>query len=142
MLKVILDTNVLVSSLIQRSYPFLIIDSIFANREIELCSSDDLLYEYTDVLTRVKFFKYPDFDIRAKILLLNIREFATKYFINLKLNIILEDESDNRFLELAEICSADYLITGNNKHFPMKDYKTTKIVSPREFWESVFNQPI
>ena len=139
MLKVILDTNVLVSSLIQRSYPFLVIDYLFANRGIELCNSDDLLDEYTEVLTRAKFFKYPDFDMRAKILLLNIKGFGRKYFTNVKLNII-EDESDNRFLELAETCNADYLITGNTKHFPMKKYKVTRIVSPREFLEIVNNK--
>ena len=136
MLKVIVDTNVLVSSLIQRSYPFLIIDYIFANRKIELCNSDDLLNEYTEVLSRVKFFKYPDFDMRAKILLLNIKEFGTKYFTSVRLNII-EDGPDNRFLELAETCNADYLVTGNTKHFPMKEYKSTKIISPKEFYEMV-----
>ncbi len=134
--KVIVDTNVLVSSLIQHSYPFLVIDYLFANKEIELCNSDNLLSEYTQVLSRVKFFKYPDFDMRAKILLLNIKEFGTKYSTNVRLNII-EDEADNRFLELAETCNADYLITGNTKHFPMKEYKGTRIISPREFWETV-----
>ena len=136
MLKVILDTNVLVSSLIQRSYPFLIIDYIFANRWIELCNSDDLLAEYTEVLTRAQFFKYPDFDIKANILLLNIKELGKKYFTNLKLTII-EDQADNRFLELAETCNANYLITGKTKHFPMKEYKGARIVSPREFWEII-----
>jgi len=38
-------------------------------------------------------------------------------------------ESDNRFLECAE---ADYLVTGNTKHFP-QGHKKTKVVTGRRF---------
>jgi hypothetical protein len=37
-------------------------------------------------------------------------------------------ESDNRFLECAEAARADYLVTGNTRHFP-QSHKTTKIVT-------------
>ena len=55
MQKIILDTNVLVSSLIQRSYPYLIVNEIFTETKIELCVSDNLLHEYYEVLNRRKF---------------------------------------------------------------------------------------
>lgn len=135
MLKLIIDTNVFVSSLIQYNYPFLVVDNIFKERKIfKLCISDALLNEYNDVLNRVKFFKYADYEIKSKILLSDIKKFGIKYSPLIKINII-KDDADNRFLELAETCKADYLITGNTKHFPMKEYKKTKIVSPKEFWE-------
>jgi predicted nucleic acid-binding protein len=41
-------------------------------------------------------------------------------------------ESDNRILECAEAARADYLVTGNTKHFPDR-HKTTMIVSGRQF---------
>ncbi len=50
MQKIIIDINVLVSSLIQRSYPYLIVREIFDNKEIELCISDELFEEYVEVL--------------------------------------------------------------------------------------------
>ena len=134
MLKLIIDTNVLVSSLIQRSYPFVIVDYVLMKRQIELCISDDLLNEYIDVLNRIKFFKYPDYEVRSKILLSDIKKFGIKYSPSVKIDII-KDEADNRLLDLAETCNADYLITGNAKHFLMKKYKNTKIGSPKEFWE-------
>jgi uncharacterized protein len=135
MLKVIIDTNVFVSSLIQHNYPFLVVDYIFKERKsIELWISEQLQNEYSEVLNRIKFFRYEDYDLKSKILLANINDFGSKYLSSIKLNII-QDESDNKFLELAETCNADYLITGNTKHFPMKEYKNTKIVSPKEFWE-------
>jgi predicted nucleic acid-binding protein len=44
---------------------------------------------------------------------------------------------DNRFLECAESAGADFLVTGNRRHFP-KVWKTARIVNAREFLSSVF----
>ena len=43
-------------------------------------------------------------------------------------------ESDNRFLECAAEAQADYLVTGNTRHFP-QSHKTTKVVTGRQFLE-------
>ena len=43
MQKIIIDTNVLVSALIQRNYPFYIVDSIFSNNDLVLCISASLM---------------------------------------------------------------------------------------------------
>jgi predicted nucleic acid-binding protein len=40
------------------------------------------------------------------------------------------DESDNRFYECAAAAEADYIVTGNARHFN-KPYRTTKIVTVR-----------
>ena len=42
------------------------------------------------------------------------------------------DGNDDKFLECAEEARADYLITGNRRHFP-RFWKSTKIVNAREF---------
>ena len=69
MQKVVIDTNVFVSGLIQRSYPYLIISELFLEGKIHVCISDDLLQEYYSVLSRKKFAKYPDFVAKAEILI-------------------------------------------------------------------------
>jgi len=46
MRKVVIDTNVFISGLIQRSYPYLIISELFLEGKIHVCISDDLLQEY------------------------------------------------------------------------------------------------
>jgi uncharacterized protein len=61
MQKIVIDTNVFVSSLIQRGYSYLIINDLFIERKIDLCISDEVLEEYYDVLTRERFSKYADF---------------------------------------------------------------------------------
>ncbi len=133
MQKIVIDTNVLVSALIQRSYPFLIIDELFFDSKITLCISDELLEEYYDVLNRDKFAKYPDFVTKAEQLLVEIEEKSTIYTPEIKLDII-KDKDDNKLLELADESNADYLITGNTNDFTIAKYKNTKIVTPKEYW--------
>jgi predicted nucleic acid-binding protein len=50
---------------------------------------------------------------------------------------LIADEPDNRLLELAETCEADFIVTGNTNDFTMQEYRGTKIVSPREFFEII-----
>jgi predicted nucleic acid-binding protein len=49
-----------------------------------------------------------------------------------QLRKVTQDPDDNIFLECADVARADYLVTGNQKHFP-RFWKKTKIITPREF---------
>lgn len=135
MQRIVVDTNVIVSSLIQRSYPYLIIYELFIKSRITLCLSDSLLAEYVEVLSRPKFARFPDFYLRAEILLADIEIKSAKYDPN-KFVSIIADEPDNRILELADECTADFIITGNTNDFTFSFYKETRIVTPREYWEN------
>ncbi len=135
-MRLILDTNVLVSANIQRSYPYFIVDRIFADPKLELCFSSEFFIEYVDVLNREKFAKFRDFQSRAQTLLSDIQTFGVRFTTTTKIELI-EDDADNRLLELAETCRADYLITGNTNDFTMIEYKGTKIVSPKEFFDII-----
>ncbi|KXK23774.1 MAG: hypothetical protein UZ12_BCD005002416 [Bacteroidetes bacterium OLB12] len=57
MQRIVIDTNVFVSALIQKSYPYLIIHELFLTDKIMLCISDPVFEEYYAVLGRKKFFK-------------------------------------------------------------------------------------
>jgi putative PIN family toxin of toxin-antitoxin system len=103
--------------------------------KIQLCISEKLLYEYYEVLHRPKFSIYKDFLIRAETLLTAITLKSKKFIPVIKLNIIF-DVKDNMLLELADICSADFLITGNTNDFTFSQYKKTKIVTPKEYWDN------
>jgi putative PIN family toxin of toxin-antitoxin system len=135
MQRLVIDTNVFVSALIQRNYPYLIINELFIEGKIELCISDALLEEYYAVFNRKKFAKYSDFLAKVEILIADIESKSVKFLPKKKLTII-SDKDDNKLLELADECKADFLITGNTTDFTMKKYKRTKIVTPREYWEN------
>lgn len=135
MQKIILDTNVVVSSLIQRSYPYKIIYELFVDDKFLLFVSEELMSEYYDVLSRPKFAKFPDFFGKAESLLADIETKAKKVKPTLKLDLI-SDKDDNMVLELADECMADFIITGNTNDFTFSAYKQTKIVNPKEYWEN------
>lgn len=86
------------------------------------------------VFRRKKFYKYPDFTNRAETLIADIETKSIRFSPKNKLTII-SDKDDNKLLELAEECKADFLITGNTNDFTIKKYKLTKIVTPKEYWE-------
>ncbi|GHV51765.1 PIN domain-containing protein [Bacteroidia bacterium] len=133
MQKIIVDTNVIVSSLIQRSYPYRIINELFIEGRMALCLSEQLMAEYCEVLRRPKFAGFPGFAARAEAILADIEEKATMYIPSIKLDLI-SDEDDNMILELADESSADFIITGNTTDFTFPRYKNTRIVTPKEYW--------
>lgn len=135
MQRIVIDTNVIVSSLIQLGYPNLIIKELFIEQKFELCTSEELLAEYYEVLARPRFSKFQDFFIRAEALLVEIVSKATMYAPAITLDLI-SDGDDNMILELADECLADFIITGNTTDFTFPTYKKTKIVTPREYWEN------
>jgi putative PIN family toxin of toxin-antitoxin system len=135
MRKIICDTNVIVSALIQRGYPYRIVYDLFIRGEIQFCISEPLLKEYRAVLRRNKFSQYPDFFIRAESLLVDIKNKSVLFIPQTSVDII-SDKADNMILELADECSADFIITGNTTDFTLSEYKNTKIVTPREYWEN------
>lgn len=134
MQRIIIDTNVFVSGLIQRSYPYFIVNELFIEGEIQLCLSDELLKEYYAVLNRKKFSKYPDFKIRAEKLIADVE--ANSLWVKPKIKLtIISDKDDNKLLELADESKANFLITGNTNDFTIEKYKRTRIVTPKTHCE-------
>ena len=125
--RIVIDTNVLISAAIQpRGHPAQLLELVAA-RAVELCVSKEVLDEYRDVFGRAKFAGLdPN---RVARLLAMIAEEAT---LVKPANRLAEspDESDNRFYECAAAAEADYIVTGNARHFD-KPYKTTRIVTVR-----------
>ncbi len=134
MQRIVVDTNILISSLIQHGYPYLIINEFVIENKVLICVSNELIAEYYEVINRNKFSKYPDFINKAETLLTDIEAIAQKFYPETKVDII-SDKDDNKLLELASVSNANYIITGNTNDFTMKKYKRTKIVTPREYWE-------
>jgi len=134
MQRIVIDTNVLVSALIQKSYPYLIINQVISRNDLKLCLSDEIFSEYFAVLNRTKFSKYYEFRTRAELLLADLERIGLHFNPQNKLDVI-SDKDDNKFLELCFEANADFLITGDINDFTMKKFKNTLIVSPKEFWE-------
>lgn len=135
MQKIVIDTNVIVSSIIQRGYPNFIINDLFIERKFQLCVSEELLTEYYEVLARPRFSKFLNFFQKAESILAEIENRAIKFSPTITLDLISDDD-DNMILELAHECSADFIITGNTTDFTFPTYNNTKIVTPKDYWEN------
>ena len=127
MIRVVLDTNVVVSSLLSTGSPKAIFN-LATNQRFGLYVSEPILAEYVRVLSYARLHIEPK---HAKRAMAEIREKAHLIFPQVHLEEASHDE-DNRFLECAQAGKANYLVTGNERHFP-KVWKYTKIVQPREF---------
>ena len=134
MQKIVLDTNVVVASLISNGIPFKIINELAFENKVTVCISGPIFEEYVEVLSRPKFSVFKDFKSRAETFITKIQEVAVKFSPDIKLNVI-SDEADNRFLELSVYAQADYLITGNTNDFTENKYENVDIVTPREYWD-------
>jgi putative PIN family toxin of toxin-antitoxin system len=128
--RVVIDTNVIVSHLLfPGGNPSKILDLVAADKLI-LLLSDEILDEAGTVLM-VKF----GFDSRrageSRDSLLALAEMVKPRHA---VDVIREDESDNRILECAWSGKAHFLITGDKKHLlPLKQFKGIQILSPAEF---------
>lgn len=129
--KIVLDTNVLISALLKsRSNPAIIVSLIIDGRVI-LCLSPGIMAEYQGVLKRPKFKALNQ--TAVKKLLHALEKKAVWVEPEETIKKIAVDPADNKFLECAVEARADYLVTGNTKHFSFKKFKSTKIVTPVEF---------
>jgi len=129
MLRIVVDTNVIVSAFLTPSgNPARIVDQITAQK-LQVCYSYDILMEYMEVLSRPRFkFNKDDCSNFTQ----GIKQFG-RLVSPPASNIVLQDEDDRCFYDVAKFCEA-ILITGNIKHFPTEQF----IVTPTEFLDLVF----
>lgn len=129
--RVVVDTNVIISALIGKGNPRKVLDIIFSDK-VTFCVSALVLAEYENVLQRPKFSRYPNFALYASSTLKSLHGIAELVEPQTTIRVC-SDPDDDKFLELALDAQAQYLITGNKRHFPNGSYKNIQIVSPKEF---------
>ena len=130
----VLDTNVLVSGLIGNgSPPARIVDFLRAG-EIRLVVDDRILAEYADVLRRDHLRSYfPETEVR------DVMEFLQHDSMLLVATTVvgrLPDPGDIPFLEVA-LSAGVPLVTGNKKHFPPALTLSCRVMTPREFMDTL-----
>src|ERR1700682_452871 len=127
-----LDTNVVVSAHLKAGgLEAFVLDLALASK-LQLYVSPDVLAEYEEVLRRPRF-RIDSKQVTQSLRLIKKR--AKKVTPTLTLSVS-RDTDDNRFLECAEAANADYLVTGNRRHFPAK-YPNTLEVTARKLIEII-----
>ena len=128
----VIDTNVIVSSILKRdSNPGLIVDYVTSGTIIPILNKE-ILHEYLEVLTRNKF-DFDDTTIEKTI------DIVKKNAIYLEREQTIEDFIDKDDIVFFEIMMSArstmdaYLVTGNMKHYPVRSY----IVTPTQMIEII-----
>ena len=125
MIRVVIDTNVVVSAMLRSGgFPEAIFN-LAIDRVIHLHISEPVMAEYEEVLHRPRLDIHPEKVANA---LTRIREAGTMVTPTTPVTAA-SDHDDNIFLECAEAAEAQYLVTGNKVDFP-ETWATARIVTP------------
>jgi uncharacterized protein len=130
MIGVVLDTNIVVSALlIPHGPPARVFLMALHNQNVQLCVSAEVFAEYEEVLKR------PKFNFTVSAIEAALGGFGKKGFWVRPTGKVsaCSDPDDDIFLECAEAATADYLVTGNRRHFPPAGWGRLKIVTASEF---------
>ena len=130
-MKIVLDTNVLVSGLLTPyGAPGEIIRMV-SSGSLQLCYDARIIYEYRNVLKRPKFRLRED-HVEP---LLELIEAEGYIVASTPLPERLPDRNDEPFLEAAVAAGAEFLVTGNMKHYPVEKRQGIIVLFPEEFLE-------
>jgi len=127
-LRLVIDTNILISAALKPAGLQRTVLLLAITKPARLYVSSPILLKYRDVLGR------PELRIRKSLrqqLLRLIKNHSYTVVPTWRLDVT-SDPDDNIFLECADAARADYLVTGNLRHF-LRFWKRTKVITPREF---------
>jgi putative PIN family toxin of toxin-antitoxin system len=131
-LRIVLDTNVIVSAALRAESLERATFLVATSKPARLYVSEPILEEYKEVLSR------PELGIRRGLRLQFLQLIKNSSYVvkPVRRLDVTVDADDNIFIECCDTARADYLVTGNWKHFP-DFWKTTKIITARQFVDMV-----
>lgn len=131
-MKIVLDTNVLISGMLNPSGPPGKIIDLLRSGALQLAVDDRILSEYADVLRRKYFLRYFGESERERVIDYISRN--SHYTLSKVVVSDIPDQGDAPFLEIA-LSEGVPLITGNLKHYPETARMGCIVVSPKQFIE-------
>ncbi len=131
MIRVVVDTNIIISSIFWRGKPYKVIRRGIIG-DYQLVTSLEILDEVVDKL-RNKF-QFPEEKIEDLINILftysHIVETTSKFDV-------VRDKKDNKIIECAFDSKASYIVTGDPDLLILKEFRGIKIVKARKFLEEI-----
>ena len=136
-MRVVLDSNVLVSALVGHSLPRRLLFQLLKGHVI--LSSIQMLAELEEVLSRKKFELTRNQVEEYLKLVIN-----GTHLINVTVcpEVVLEDPDDDIILATASEGDADYIVTGDKHLLRLEKHQMTKIVTVKEMLELVNYPPL
>src|SRR5271163_4624226 len=136
MIRAVLDTNVVVSAVLTPSGPLASVLDLAALRQFRCYLSESILDEYENVLARTHL-RLDQNLVRKSI---DRLKRSAIHVVPRKKVRVSSDPADDKFLECAIEARADYVVTGNVRHFPAR-FQDIRIISPRQFLTALKVEP-
>jgi putative PIN family toxin of toxin-antitoxin system len=131
-IRVVLDTNTLISALLFSGTASRLVP-LWQSRRITVLVSKEILQEYLRVLAYPKF-QLGDHEIRA-LVEEELLPFAETIRVRRRLAVVRRDPEDDKFLECAVAGRAEYLVTGDRDLRELGSYRGITILTVGEFLE-------
>ncbi len=138
MIRVVLDTNVLVSALLSPGRTADLIIRHWLNLDFVVCTTAEQIVEVSAVLIRPKLSKrtgVTDTEVARLIARLHQSRVDERTPAFLKEQVILSDPDDDTILAAALAGDADYIVSGDHHLLELHEFRGIPIVTPREFLE-------
>jgi uncharacterized protein len=131
MIRSVLDTNILVSALLSPLGNEALVVEAVQQGNVVPCFSAEILDEYAEVLSRPKF-RFSKDAIKGILGLIRTKGllFSSEPVVR-----VSPDPEDDALIACAIAAGAEFLVTGNKRHFPQESYGRSKVVSARELLE-------
>lgn len=133
MIRAVIDTNVVVSGLLSPAGNEALILLAIHQGLVQPYFSEEILEEYAGVLARPKF-AFPGDEIAA---LLAMFRRQGELIVPKATTAASIDPDDTKFVQCAETARADYLVTGNKRHFPEGIYGAARVVNASELLDRI-----
>lgn len=128
-MKIILDTNVLISGIFFSGPPAQILQA-WRDSTIKIILSEEILVEYQRVAEELSY-KFHEVDIEKIIELITIYgEFFEIKNISVS---VCEDPDDNKFLECAIASNCKLIVSGDKHLLDVTGYQGISVLKPRDF---------
>ena len=137
-MRAVLDTNVLISSVISTGVPHEIVVKGFSS-EYQIVVSVATLTEFRDTLLKYpEKFHMDEGDVQQEVE--TIRYFAEFVDPDEEITAVEDDPDDDKFLEAAVAGNVDYIVSGDRHLLDLDSFQGIEIVEPRAFYERLTTQ--
>lgn len=128
-MRVVLDTNVLVSALITEGKTAKLLQ-VLLEKNVELLLSKPILDEFVDVMSRARLREYVGSEEIEKFLELLL---CVALIVDVRSNFhVTSDTADNIVLAAAHDGKANYIVSGDRHLLDLKNFKGIKILNPAQ----------
>ncbi|NET27959.1 putative toxin-antitoxin system toxin component, PIN family [Okeania sp. SIO1I7] len=138
-MRIILDTNTVISGLFWRGKPFEVLELVRSGK-VEVYTSEAMLEELLDVLQR------PKFSGRLALLESSPQEVVNSWISWVEVvevaeveKVVISDPDDDQIIACAKLANADFIISGDTDLLNIKAEVIIPIVSADEFIDILAN---